>query len=1034
MIDEAGDNLVERAKELECMYAVDDILQNRQLALPDIMRELLDTIPLGFTHPDAARVRISLRNEVYEKPDYPEAEQLYVSPIVVEKEIAGAIAIGYVRRLQDTPADLLSNEVKLLDTICNRISLVVLNSERELHLMMDMLHCADPDMLLHIGLNMERHLRKIMGDKADQWFDSLGLARMNAMGEINSPTATQDVVEAISQCRFLIQRAAAMLPVDTVFQLMAEWTSEHRIFTLVKMVDSKDASVADILDAVDNYSDAIGKARRQSSQLEQWLLAELTHRFLTSDEQQINLMLDNLRLEDFKPVLQQIISSTNSKGSIGGKGAGLFIASQILKNAGAGDPLLEDIKTPRTWYMATDQLVDFLHYNGLEEMNSYKYNSAVDQRASYDGIAARIKKSRLPPHTVQMLRVVLEDFSETPIIVRSSSLLEDRQSGAFSGKYKSLFLHNQGTRQERLDALIDAILEIYASMYNPDALQYRRERAMLNAIEQMGMLIQEVVGRRIGKYYLPAFAGVAFSHNLLRWSSRITRDGGLVRIVPGLGTRAVDRVNDDYPVIFSPGQPELQINQTPADIYHYSPKFIDVINMETGCFETRELKPFLKEVGTEFPDLHRYVSVYADSFIQSKSAMLLDPQNDDIVMTFQPMITSGAMPQKLKRMLDVLSDRFGGPVDIEFAHDSEHLYLLQCRPHNTGLREGPAPIPQDLNPQDVVFTAKRFVSDGLLENITHIVYVDADAYGALSTLEDLLAVGTAVGLLNAALPRRRFILMGPGRWGSRGDVKLGVRVTYSDISGTAALIEVAKERHSYVPELSFGTHFFQDLVESGIVYLPLYPDQKDVVFKESFFRYTPNMLPKILPQYARLADVIRVFDIPDSNNGRTLSLHMNSELEQAVAFLSDGAVSSAAKSGRTEPARPESEPKQQDYWQWRNYMAEQIAANLDAETYGVKGVYLFGSTNTGTAGMGSDIDLLIHFDGSDEQRRGLEMWLDGWSGALAKINYLQTGYDQERLLDVHIVTDADIAAGDPFAAKIHSPVDPASPLPLRSRE
>ena len=104
------------------------------------------------------------------------------------------------------------------------------------------------------------------------------------------------------------------------------------------------------------------------------------------------------------------------------------------------------------------------------------------------------------------------------------------------------------------------------------------------------------------------------------------------------------------------------------------------------------------------------------------------------------------------------------------------------------------------------------------------MYVDPAAYSQIPTREEMLDVGRAIGRLNSILTKRKFILMGPGRWGSRGDIKLGVNVTYSDINNTAALIEVAQKQGDYIPDLSFGTHFFQDLVESSIRYLPIYPD------------------------------------------------------------------------------------------------------------------------------------------------------------------------------------------------------------------
>ncbi len=97
-------------------------------------------------------------------------------------------------------------------------------------------------------------------------------------------------------------------------------------------------------------------------------------------------------------------------------------------------------------------------------------------------------------------------------------------------------------------------------------------------------------------------------------------------------------------------------------------------------------------------------------------------------------------------------------------------------------------------------------------------------------------VARAVGRLNRILPKRGFALIGPGRWGSRGDIRLGVPVTYADISNAAVLIEIARQRGGYVPDLSFGTHFFQDLVESSIRYLPLYPDDPETIFAAPLLR------------------------------------------------------------------------------------------------------------------------------------------------------------------------------------------------------
>ena len=170
-----------------------------------------------------------------------------------------------------------------------------------------------------------------------------------------------------------------------------------------------------------------------------------------------------------------------------------------------------------------------------------------------------------------------------------------------------------------------------------------------------------------------------------------------------------------------------------------------------------------------------------------------------------------------------MNETLKSPVDIEFAHDGEDFYILQCRPQSFIMDSVAMPIPQDIPEKDIIFSADKYISNGVVPDITHIVYVDPEKYVELKDLNQMKEVGRAIGRLNKVLPKRCFILMGPGRWGSRGDIKLGVPVSYSDINNTAVLIEIARKKGNYLPDLSFGTHFFQDLVESAIRYLPLYP-------------------------------------------------------------------------------------------------------------------------------------------------------------------------------------------------------------------
>lgn len=1017
--------LTEREKELECMYLIDDVLQDRQLTLPKALDKIVYILPSGFSQPKACRIQIKLYDVHFSHADFNEATYLYKTPILIDDKEVGSIEARYLVTEGKKTFELLSTEIKIMSAVAAKISQLTLISQREVNFILEMLQKVNPDILDNVYQRLSVYVNGLE--------ERVPQSTILTHGEVNTPLPKQAVSDVLASSHNLVSRASSYLSNKEISELIHHWIQEERLFSLVTMIGRKESEVSEILEAVQNYKKLV-TYEKSYSPMEKWVVAELAHRFLTTDEILIDRVLDNLLIEDFEPLLLRNIGSSKTSGGIGGKGAGLFIAEQILKRAAKNDPLLEDIKTPQTWYLAADQLDDFLKYNHIEDLNSYKYNSISYVRMTYDDIVTKIKNSRLPPHIMQTLSVLLDDLDQVPIIVRSSSILEDRSQSAFSGKYKSLYLANQGTKKERLDALADAILEVYSSQYNPDSFQYREQRHLLHISEKMGVLIQEVVGTRIGPYFMPLFAGVAFSQNPLCWSPRITREGGLVRIVMGLGTRAVDRVNNDYPLLFSPENPGFRINQNPQDIRHYSQKYIDLMNLESGDFETVEVVEFLKIWGNKVPQLHQLVSVYHDEYIQKKNKMELFPKHDEMVITFDGILQNSNFAKKISCMFTVLKEKMGVQVDLEFAYDGNNLILLQCRTLNKGLHNEAASIPKIIPKKDILFTANKFISNGKIENIRYLVYVDGDEYNALESREDLLLVGEAVGKLNLCLPHKKYILMGPGRWGSRGDIQLGVRVTYADICNTAILIEVAKKKQSYVPELSFGTHFFQDLVESNIAYIPLYPDDKDIIFAECFFKNQPNHLEEILPQYKKLSSVLRVIDITKFDKEKVLSVYMNADLNQAVAFLTKSIEKENSFTDDTEKLGWK-ETGSDLHWRWRRYMAEQIVKEMDFIAYGVKGVYLFGSTDEETAGVCSDIDLLIHVDGDEEQRNSLSMWLEGWSLALEKINYLRTGRNcKGGLLDVHFVTDNDIVKGDSFATRIHSILYPATPLLVEDKK
>jgi hypothetical protein len=381
----------------------------------------------------------------------------------------------------------------------------------------------------------------------------------------------------------------------------------------------------------------------------------------------------------------------------------------------------------------------------------------------------------------------------------------------------------------------------------------------------------------------------------------------------------------------------------------------------------------------------------------------------------------------LRQAMRILEDALRSPVDIEFASDGRNFYLLQCRPQSSSTGWEPSAIPRDLSKENVLFRADRFVSNGTVPDITHIVYVDPDGYESLSGSAELLAVARAVGRLNKILPRRRFILMGPGRWGSRGNIKLGIPVSYSDISNTAVLIEIAKRKGDYLPDLSFGTHFFQDLVEAEIRYLPLYPDEPEALFQAEFFRRAPNILPQVLPEFASLAGAVRVIDVSQAAGGKVLRILMNADRDEAVGILAEPRTEAATAVALKEAG----EKTPERHWAWRLEMAEHIASRLDPGRFGVQAMYVIGSTKNATAGPESDIDLLVHHRGTEDQRQALLLWFEGWSLCLDELNFLKTGVRRDGLLDVHLITDEDIARATSYAVKIGAVTDAARPLTLR---
>ena len=377
-----------------------------------------------------------------------------------------------------------------------------------------------------------------------------------------------------------------------------------------------DTPLGEIIEAIERYRHTDIDESELSLSTQKGLRVSLIRRFFSESLDFINVGKNAIMVKDFYDLIGHIIFPPRCHGKLGGKSAGLFLAKKIIDKYAPVDSLLRQVKIPKTWYLTSDWILHFVHHNELEDVLNWKYMEIDQVRQEYPHLVALFKSSSFPSELAKGLSLALDDLGDRPIIVRSSSLLEDRAGAAFSGKYKSLFLGNQGTKDERMAALMDAIAEVYASIFGPDPTEYRAERGLLDVHEEMGILIQEVVGQAIGRYFLPACSGVAFSNNEFRWSARISRSDGLIRLVPGLGTRAVDRVGDDYPVLIAPGQPNLRANVTVEEVLRYSPRRIDVINLEKNSFETVDSAELLRYCGARYPQIRGLVSLVNNDRIE----------------------------------------------------------------------------------------------------------------------------------------------------------------------------------------------------------------------------------------------------------------------------------------------------------------------------------------------------------------------------------------------------------------------------------
>lgn len=576
-------------------------------------------------------------------------------------------------------------------------------------------------------------------------------------------------------------------------------------------------------------------------------------------------------------------------GRIGGKAAGMLLALRIIQ--AEGDIELKNcVKTPESFFIGSDLFYEFMSINNLVHWNDQKYKTEDQMRIDYPRIVRDFEKSKFPPEVIEKLESILISVGKSPLIVRSSSLLEDNFGASFAGKYESIFCPGQDSLKRNLAELTRAISRVYATTLNPDALLYRRSRGLLDYDERMAVLIQVVVGERNGDYFMPQTAGVAFSHNQFRWSPNIQPEAGFVRLVWGLGTRAVDRVGNDYPRLIALSHPLLYPSTSIKSMRKYSQQFVDLIDLRKNQFCTLSVEDVIT---AEHEGIRLFAQLEVDGFVQTMHGSIKSMEIPNLIFTFEDFLKRTNFVKVMRKILTLLEWNYKAAVDMEFTArirdinaDSPmvDIAIVQCRPQSRLQEIEDVRIPTNLKKEDIAFSTWFMVPRGHIDNIHYVLFVSPEEYFRLATLQERNDIGRAIGKINQSLKGDSFICVGPGRWGT-SNPDLGIYVNYADIYNSKALVEITGKGHGAVPEPSLGTHFFQDLLEAQIYPIALNLDDVKAYMNQEFFYRTPNRLSCLgvldLPEYT----AIKLIDISDYKPGHHLDLTMDDEKGQAIAYL-----------------------------------------------------------------------------------------------------------------------------------------------------
>ncbi len=590
------------------------------------------------------------------------------------------------------------------------------------------------------------------------------------------------------------------------------------------------------------------------------LVRTMAERLVGTESRLLSLILHNCSVSDLLEVKERMIGS----GKVGGKAAGMILARRIVQ--GKLPDLSPRIEPHDSFYVGSDVFYTYLVHNRLWKLRILQRTAEgyFTQAASLrDGILA----GSFPDQIREQFVRTLEYFGQTPIIVRSSSLLEDSFGHAFAGKYESVFCVNTGSPEDRQKAFESAMKAVYASTMDVSALAYRKQRGLQGQDEQMAILVQRVSGSLFSDFFMPAVAGVGYSFNTWRWHKDLNPAAGMIRLVIGLGTRAVDRTSSDYPRLVSLDRSDLDPSGN-VDRSRYCQRSVDGLDLTTCSIATRDLVSVL-------PLLPKWLAlVVAERDTVTEQRLAESGVSRQIFIgTCSGVVEKKQFLSDLQRIMQTLQAEYDNPVDIEFTanwgENGEYMInLLQCRPlqtpklptENEDSRIDDGTVSSFPKENIFLFLHRDTMGPALHCRVDAVILIDPKSYYLLP-YKDKPGTARAVGELNAYFREKGFtvMLLAPGRIGTSSP-ELGLPVSFAEIDSIRILCEVAYSEAGYQPELSFGSHFFQDLVESDIFYAAIPEELEPSIFHPGFFQGTPDRLKEILPDTTLPPGLLSVYE------------------------------------------------------------------------------------------------------------------------------------------------------------------------------